>query len=461
MPENEVPSSPSGGEASNSDPPKPPTGSGWFAGLVLRERIRRAEREQTPPDTGERGELALMLTVLHLQSWLQHSQLERQSTARHMFALHQRLEEQQKEHQRQAPQNNDVERLKKVIRQQELQVQALQQSQDHRAYFEIKEPPRDQMQQRLQRLRMAIQDWAGFLLKDAATAPIGRLFKYDPARLGQYPSEARDLVVHPGSSNRDLEFMNPSLECAHFVAAVASHIVVKEGVASPLGGCTPQFKNGLKGELFDTMSTCGYGQGGYRRLAKIWRAMCLRMYNSTIGVPNDVGYRGEKEKEAQNHKDRIMSVVRDTLQPLIDMILGLEHSNVFDDPECRHRLESIIAESVEIGRILGELASDLVVIDGEWFHRAADEAGFNYRSDLGAQVEFRSASEGDPLKGKDKARIAVILFPGLIKYDTGYEGDNWQNWSVWIPASIQLATPEEERGSTPESDSDPESDGES
>lgn len=170
-----------------------------------------------------------------------------------------------------------------------------------------------------------------------------------------------------------------------------------------------------------------------QRAAKIWQAACLGMYASSIAVTDEFGSAEDKAAAREEYIDNIMSTISTALKPIFD------HNNLdFTDKECARKLRDLIVQAVKIGDVLGELHSGLVLMDKAWFRRHAhekgDEEGRVSPSLLGSRIDVKAEPDGRLMI---KAKVAVILFPGLLKYGSD-DGESWDSWSVWIPAKVQL-----------------------
>ncbi|KAK3366131.1 hypothetical protein B0T24DRAFT_670252 [Lasiosphaeria ovina] len=317
-------------------------------------------------------------------------------------------------------------------------VQALEQGQDFRSFYTVTGTPHDKMQKRLTRVRAEIQGWSRMAHKDlvARNATVSLLGALE-AQLPVFAA-ARRHVCHPDATPQTLQDANVAL--ADVFAAIASGIVVELAVVNPLAMCTDTFRRAVDSDVYRAMSSDASTTAN-RRAARIWEAACLKMYNWSTTIPNNFGSLDDKVAAYQNHIDSIMSTISQTLKPAFD-ILGLD----LDDARMQPKLRDAVSEAAAIGKELGELQSGLVLMDQAWLRRHAsrpDDTGCISPSDMGSRIDFKfdPAEEGTKLA---RAKAAVVLFPGLLKYGTD-GGDNWDTWTVWIPARVQLTDVETER----------------
>ncbi|KAK0727479.1 hypothetical protein B0T26DRAFT_799487 [Lasiosphaeria miniovina] len=276
-------------------------------------------------------------------------------------------------------------------------VQALEQGQDFRSFYTVTGTPHDKMQKRLTRVRAEIQGWSRMAHKDlvARNATVSLLGALE-AQLPGFAA-ARRHVCHPDATPQTLQDANVAL--ADVFAAIASGIVVEHAVVNPLAMRTDTFRRAVDSDVYRAMSS----------------------HTSTT--------------------DSILSAISQTLKPAFD-ILGLD----LDDARMQRKLRDAVREAAAIGKEFGELQSGLVLMDQTWLRRHAsllDDTGCISPSDMGSRIEFKfdPVEEGKKLV---RAKAAVVLFPGLLKYGTD-GGDNWDTWTVWIPARVQLTDVETEQ----------------
>jgi hypothetical protein len=102
---------------------------------------------------------------------------------------------------------------------------------------------------------------------------------------------------------------------------------------------------------------------------------------------------------------------------------------VLDDDECLKVLLSIIVEAVEIGREFGQLNADLDFTDQAWFSGRANAEGYISVPEVGERIEARGLAKDLNLNTAIKAKVGIMLFPGLVKYGRD-DSQDFGSWSV-------------------------------
>ncbi|KAK0619195.1 hypothetical protein B0T14DRAFT_518781 [Immersiella caudata] len=453
-----VADTPAGPMSSTSDHHEAP--HGWFAGVLnsiplpsmfrsadtdekrRRRRSRRGTDQKQPTlkqevaslkgalEEKEDFERALRQEIDALGDNLREEDTQRKYLSDQVFAWQQYS----------GSQKAEIDRQGATIRNQQQQIQALRQGQDLRSFSETTGPAHDRMQQRLNRLRPRIQTWSRSLLGKAARVPAHQL-----ATSEHVPRPSYEVIfgqICDGSTTwGDIE--RSKLTVCDIIVAIASNIVVELGICHPLGPCTQQMHHGFSSMLWDTMFASRDSGTQHRKAAKQWQAACLRMYNSSRGVTSSLGTAEEKSNIAEGFIQGTCLAVSQTLQPILDVVLGDGNRNVFDSGENLEKLRDIVAEAVDIGRNLGELRADLIIMNNRWFQHRSDPDGFISPSDLGARIDPRFSAEEEESQAICRAKVGIVLFPGLLKYGND-DGERWDSWTVWTPAKVQLIRVEAE-----------------
>ena len=164
----------------------------------------------------------------------------------------------------------------------------------------------------------------------------------------------------------------------------------------------------------------------------MWQASCMKLYNSSVKASDGFGTAQEKALTIGQHINLVIFSILATLEPAF----GHYQPRIASNEAWDRKLRYLIRDATDIGRDLSELHSGLVLMDKAWLaSHHTDHDGFISLDTLGSRVDPKTAlSEGErAVKGK----LSLVLFPGLLKYGSD-DGSNWDSWTVWIPAKIQL-----------------------
>lgn len=111
-----------------------------------------------------------------------------------------------------------------------------------------------------------------------------------------------------------------------------------------------------------------------------------------------------------------------------------------DDEERLRRCREFVKAAGDLAVELGRNAAELRVVNKDWFSESA-------RTFICDDDRMKDRFGEDDIDSRENPRVDIILRPGLLKYGND-EGENFDNYSVWIPALVDLS-----RGSTSQADS--------
>ncbi|RSL41497.1 hypothetical protein CEP54_015798 [Fusarium duplospermum] len=305
--------------------------------------------------------------------------------------------------------------LQDEVRRLESEVKSLQQGQDFRSYYAEAGTPHDQLQRQLRNIRHEIIAWSRMVQRDSGS-------KTDVSALGEQLDKvlglgnARELIDNDDSTPQSCQEVPITIR--DLFAAIASNIIVEQAILNPLVSCTPKFRNAMNSKVYEMMSSDRSSRVN-QKAAKMWQSACLKMYD----ISDEFGSKHEKEMAREQCIDNIMSMVSKALR--------LE----FHGQTQQVKLRGSIGNAVDIGKELGQLLSGLVPMDKAWLHEHVDGEGYVSVSTMGSRIEPRSPPDGG--KAIVKGKVALVLFPGLLKYGSD-GGEHWDSWTVWIPAKIHL-----------------------
>lgn len=355
--------------------------------------------------------------------------------------------------------------LRDKIRQQDDKIQSLQQGQDFRSRYTVTGAPHELMQRRLNQLRTKIQFWARKLFgKDWESGRVASSIIFDSIDtsgchdMSEF-EKVLDRIICRGSEHqtKSPREVLQDIKVQDAIAAIASHVVVEQAVLNPLASCTRKMQDAMGPGIYKVMSDNDASTGtvinqfqplllthGYeirdetnsipgiehRRAAKIWQAECMKFYNSD----EIFGTAEEKTGAIEQRVESVFSAVSLALRPVIEHY----QLTLFDWEGCKGILRNAIRDAIQIGRDLSDLHSGLVLMDKTWLGKNhTDENGLISPNLLGSRIEYlpnTTLPEGDRVI---KAKLSIVLFPGLLKYGSD-DGENWDSWTAWVPARLQL-----------------------
>lgn len=124
-----------------------------------------------------------------------------------------------------------------------------------------------------------------------------------------------------------------------------------------------------------------------------------------------------------------------TVAEEIDMIVGpiarSHFPNRGDDQERFQRSLVFIEAAGNLAITLGNQAAKLEIMDKSWFERS--QRVFLFNDD---RMKGRFAEEYE--ESEEGFQVDIILRPGFLKYGND-EGENLENYAVWIPAILDLS----------------------
>ncbi|KAF5570128.1 hypothetical protein FPANT_13803 [Fusarium pseudoanthophilum] len=310
----------------------------------------------------------------------------------------------------------DLDALKKTItvlqdevRRLESEVKSLQQGQDFRSYYAEAGTPHDKLQRQLRNLRQEIIAWSRVTQRDLLN--VAAVDEELEKVLGL--EKTRELI-----NNKDLCQEVP-ITTSDIFAAIASNIIVEQAVLNPLISCTSEFRNAMNSKVYEMMSSDRSSRAVNQKAAKMWQSACLKMYD----LSDEFGSEHEKKAAREQSIDDITSMVFKALE------IG------FNDQAHQPKLRNSISLAVDIGKTLGQSLSGLVPMNKGWLQEYVDADGYISASTLGSRIEPRYPPDGG--KTIIKGKVALVLFPGLLKYGSD-DGEHWDSWTVWTPAKVHL-----------------------
>ncbi|RSL88429.1 hypothetical protein CEP51_001744 [Fusarium floridanum] len=305
--------------------------------------------------------------------------------------------------------------LQDEVRRLESEVKSLQQGQDFRSYHAEARTSHDKLQLHLRNIRHEIIAWSRMVQKDSES-------KTNVSALGEQLDKilvlenARELIENEDSTPQSRQEF--PITMSDLFAAIASNIIVEQAILNPLISCTLEFRNTMNSKIYAMMSSDRSSQMN-QKAAKMWQSACLKMYD----LSDEFGSKHEKEIAREQCIDDIIFMVSKALR--------LE----FYGQEPYSKLRRSIRLAVDIGKELGQSLSGLVPMNKGWLHEHVDGDGYISVSTMGSRIELRSPPDGG--KTIVKGKVALVLFPGLLKYGSD-DGEHWDSWTVWIPAKIHL-----------------------
>ncbi|KAK4446754.1 hypothetical protein QBC34DRAFT_427817 [Podospora aff. communis PSN243] len=322
-------------------------------------------------------------------------------------------------------------------------IQALREGRDrHRPFLEPIAPTHTHMQHRLNTLRLRIQAWSESVLGEAAQIPAHEVTSAaEGYRLPGLVAAFKNICCKATLDSRHLE--RSQLLLVDIVRGITAKILFDLAVCHPLGPCAKPARDRFSA-LFDTTSIGPDFKLQHNKAAKAWEAVCLNMYHSSHPVADTLGSAQDRAVAARRHMFWITVTINEALLPVLDAALPRGGHKLRptkdsgpEEVQVTSALNDIVAEAMDIGRVLGQLCAGRVAMDKAWFEENADKDGFISPSEMGERIEARFSSKAGKLRESAKARAGIVLFPGLLKYGDEY-GQNWDHWTVWGSAEVQL-----------------------
>ncbi|RSM15086.1 hypothetical protein CDV31_005167 [Fusarium ambrosium] len=301
--------------------------------------------------------------------------------------------------------------LKGEIRRLESEVKSLQQGQDFRSYYAEAGTPHDQVQLHLRNIRHDIIAWSRMIQRDSKS-------KTNVSALGEQLDKVLGFGKARGLINNEDSRREVPITVSDLFAAIASNIIVEQAILNPLISCTLEFRNTMNSKIYAMMSSDRSSRVN-QKAAKMWQSACLKMYD----LSDEFGSKHEKEIAREQCIDDIIFMVSKALR--------LESHGQAPYSKLRRSIRL----AVDIGKELGQSLSGLVPMNKGWLHEHVDGDGYISVSTMGSRIEPRSPPDGG--KAIVKGKVALVLFPGLLKYGSD-DGEHWDSWTVWIPAKIHL-----------------------